>query len=397
MWVRKRFDIGWRDLAWALRACLAPPRYEDSVDRLHALWAGEAQTFVGFSVRSGFDALLEVLALPKGSEVVVSPITIHDMDRILRAHGLVPVPVDLDPDTLAPTPEALRAALTPKTRLALLTHLFGARMDVGPLVEVLRSRRLLILEDCAQAYAGPAYRGSGWCDVSFFSFGVIKSSTALGGALFTVRKPELLAQLRAKQAQWPVASRRTYLKKVVKYACLKALTGRPQVGLIVRAARRLGIDYDHLMNASTRGFPGPGFFEKIRVRPCAPLAGLLARRLETETHATLDRRTALGRRLTDLLRGRVAAPGADIAQHSYWLYIVNVPDPRAAQARLRAAGFDSTQGESLLVIGPPPDRAAHAPRNAQHLLDHILLLPIYPAMTEAGVEKMAQVLCAHEA
>ena len=52
------------------------------------------------SVRSGWDLLLHVLAWPAGSEVIVSAITHPDMIRILRAHGLVPVPVDVDLDTL---------------------------------------------------------------------------------------------------------------------------------------------------------------------------------------------------------------------------------------------------------------------------------------------------------
>ena len=55
------------------------------------------------SVRSAWDLLLHVLAWPAGSEVIVSAITHPDMITILRAHGLVPVPVDVDLDTLAPS------------------------------------------------------------------------------------------------------------------------------------------------------------------------------------------------------------------------------------------------------------------------------------------------------
>ncbi len=52
------------------------------------------------SVRSGFDLLLEALALPHGSEVLVSAIMHPGMVRDIVARGLIAVPVDLDPGTL---------------------------------------------------------------------------------------------------------------------------------------------------------------------------------------------------------------------------------------------------------------------------------------------------------
>jgi len=71
---------------------------------------------VCLSVRSGFDALLAALALPAGAEVLTSALTIRDMTRIIEAHGLVPVPVDLDMRRLAVRPEDLARAATPRTR-----------------------------------------------------------------------------------------------------------------------------------------------------------------------------------------------------------------------------------------------------------------------------------------
>jgi len=43
--------------------------------------------------------------------------------------------------------------------------------------------RFLLVEDCAQAFAGTQYYGYPQADVSLFSFGAIKSCTALGGAV----------------------------------------------------------------------------------------------------------------------------------------------------------------------------------------------------------------------
>src|SRR5438876_3258754 len=82
------------------------------------------------------------LALPAGSEVLVSAITIPDMVRIIEAHGLVPVPVDLDPDTLSVDQESLDRAVTPKTRAVLIAHLFGTRQPMEPILKVARQHGL---------------------------------------------------------------------------------------------------------------------------------------------------------------------------------------------------------------------------------------------------------------
>ncbi len=57
---------------------------------------------------------MKVLALPKGSEVLMTSINIPDMPRIVQEYGLVPVPVDIELATTAPTMDDVRAVTTPK-------------------------------------------------------------------------------------------------------------------------------------------------------------------------------------------------------------------------------------------------------------------------------------------
>lgn len=89
------------------------------------------------SVRTAFDLYLKALALPRGSLVVCSALTIPDMVKIFLEHGLVPLPVDLDPNTLAPDPGALesevekasddRAEGSGTVRAIYVAHVFGAQ------------------------------------------------------------------------------------------------------------------------------------------------------------------------------------------------------------------------------------------------------------------------------
>ena len=127
MWPRKRLDIGWVDVA-ALRASFVVrwSRRRAAANVL-AAWPADGQTLPTMSVRSGLHLILGQLDWPRGSEILMSGMTIPDMARIVRHHGFVPVPVDLDLNTAAPTLESLEKATTPPTRGLIFAHLFGTR------------------------------------------------------------------------------------------------------------------------------------------------------------------------------------------------------------------------------------------------------------------------------
>ena len=79
----------------------------------------------------------------------------------------------------------------------LVAHLFGGRADVTEIVAWAREHALLVVEDAAQAFTGPADLLDPRVDVALYSFGLIKTATAAGGALVGVRDPALLQRLRA--------------------------------------------------------------------------------------------------------------------------------------------------------------------------------------------------------
>ncbi|HEV3024851.1 MAG TPA: DegT/DnrJ/EryC1/StrS family aminotransferase, partial [Pirellulales bacterium] len=173
MWARKRIDVSWTDLAFGATRCLLPASRRLAAQRVETHWSAAGDAFASLSVRTAFDLLLAALELPRGSEVLVSAVTIRDMTRIIEEHGLVPVAVELDAATMAPDLDRLEQAVTPATRAILVAHLFGGRIDLGPLVELAAEHDLLVIEDCAQAYAGPEFTGNPAAVASMFSFGPI--------------------------------------------------------------------------------------------------------------------------------------------------------------------------------------------------------------------------------
>ncbi len=211
MFPRHRLDIGAADLWFGLRATVG----RTDPDRAEAELLGRAgiadRGLVCLSVRSAWDLLLGVLDWPPDSEVLVSAITHPGMVAILQAHGLRAVPVDLDLDTLAPSVAALEAARTERTRGLLVAHLFGGRVDLAPVRRVARRHGLLLVEDSAQAFTGLASLAPSGADVSLFSFGLIKTASAAGGAVMTVsrRRPAGPAARGAPPLAPSAAARRT--------------------------------------------------------------------------------------------------------------------------------------------------------------------------------------------
>jgi dTDP-4-amino-4,6-dideoxygalactose transaminase len=304
MWARKRIDILWSDLALGLLATALPVDRRRLAGRIEALWAPAGDGLACLSVRSGLDLLLSALELPPGSEILMTAVTIADMRRIVAAHGLTPVPVELDPGDMSATVDALERAASPLTRAIVVAHLFGGRVDLEPILSWAHARGVLVIEDCAQAFCGPTDRGHPESDVAMFSFGSIKTCTALGGALLRVRDRAVLERMRSLQSKWPSQQRTGFAAKIVKYAALKFLSGPWVFFWFVRGCRRLGYDYDALLNRWVRGFASANLLDRLRRQPSAPLLALLLHRLRTFDHARLASRSAKGELLARHLQKR---------------------------------------------------------------------------------------------
>ena len=390
VWSRKRLDIGWSDLMFGACRVFVPPERASVSRRVESLWPAVENTLACLSVRSGFDLLLGALDLPRGAEVLVSAITIPDMIRIIEHHGLVPVPVDIDPQRMTPAEAEWRQAITPATKLILVAHLFGGRTDMGPLLDLARRHNLLVIEDCAQAFADVQYEGDPQADASMFSFGTIKSSTALGGAILRVRDAELLAKMRTAQQAYPVQPRWPYLKRLAKYAMLKGLAARPISALFVHCCRAIGCDYDRMINAAARGFPGNDFFAQIRRQPSPPLLAVLERRLKRHDSHRSERHVAKGKALAASLQNAMSCPGAAVVPHTYWVFPVVVEQPAELLEHLTRAGFDATQGQSLCVVSPPADRVGQKATAAENLLAKVVFLPFYPELPPRESSRLAE-------
>jgi dTDP-4-amino-4,6-dideoxygalactose transaminase len=391
MWSRKRIDIAWSDLLFGVWQICFPPSRAQIAHRVERLWPDPEHTLICLSVRSGFDLLLATLALPCGSEVLVSAITIPDMIRIIEHHGLVPVPVDLDPQQMSPTDDAWQGAVTPATRAILVAYLFGGRANIEPLLELARQHNLFVIEDCAQAFAGMEYQGHPDVDASMFSFGMIKACTALGGAVLRIHNLKLLGRMRAIQKTYPIQSRWCYLKRLKQAIGFKTLACRPVCSLFVRICGAIGCNYDRLVNRAARGFSHDRLWLQIRQQPSMPLLAMLHRRLHNYNSLRGELHIAKGKALAALFQDVVDCPGTAVVPHTYWVFPVLVEEPARLIKHLISAGFDATQGHSLCVVQPPKNRREQRTFVAENILAKVVFLPFYPELPLPESERMAAI------
>jgi len=277
MWVRKRIDISWRDLGAGLLGCLPIARSVNDDEVLNAF--GVDNGLVCLSVRSAFDSILESQAWPEGSEIIFSGLTIGDMPRIAEEHGYIVKAVDIDLDSLAPSLDAIQAKTTSRTKAIVVAHLMGARCNLDAHIQYSKERGIYFIEDCAQAWTGPGWLGSANADVSLFSFGPIKTQTALGGAIAVLQNEEDVSVLSAHQASLPIQPTVDFFNRLLKYGLIKIASARFVSGMIVKVLRWRGKDQDAVFGALVKSFSAELFFKKIRRRPSAALKRLMWMRL----------------------------------------------------------------------------------------------------------------------
>lgn len=142
---------------------------------------------------SGTSALTVALAsvgVGAGDEVILPTFTFVASFESVIALGAVPILCDVD-DTLCLDPQAVRKAITSKTKVVMPVHMCGSMADLEPLKEICADHSLLLLEDACQAI-GATYQDimvGAYGDLGCFSFDFVKTITCgEGGAIITNNK-----------------------------------------------------------------------------------------------------------------------------------------------------------------------------------------------------------------
>ena len=132
---------------------------------------------------------IAALSLPKGSEVLVSPITDPGTLSAIILNGLTPKLMDSSPGQYCSGPEEFASRITPKVKAAIVVHSFGRPAPIDEIVRIAKINGIKIIEDCSQAH-GASLNGQQvgtFGDIAAFSTMYRKAhiTGASGGVVFS--------------------------------------------------------------------------------------------------------------------------------------------------------------------------------------------------------------------
>ena len=146
---------------------------------------------------NGTDALqiaMMGLGLKPGDEVITADFTFAATVEVIALLGLTPVLVDVDPDKFNIDIEAIKKAITPKTKAIVPVHLFGQCAKMDAIMELAETHNLFVIEDNAQAI-GATYTSENGSKAKAGTIGHVASTSFFpsknlgcygdGGAIFT--------------------------------------------------------------------------------------------------------------------------------------------------------------------------------------------------------------------
>lgn len=387
-----QLDVSFADLHACFGAFFHTIDRQQCLNDIKSFWHTDKEILVTLSVRTSLDLLLQSLNLPPESEVLMSAINIREMAQIIRSHGLIPVPVDISIDTVAPNLEILEQLVSPRSKVLLIAHLFGIIIPLQPYADFCKKHHILLVEDCAQAFAGKQYYGYPQADISLFSFGAIKSCTALGGAVALIKDKQLAQKIESIEQEYPQKSEFWYLKRLFRFYCLKLLSLPSIYYQIINLMRLLNLDVESTIKKATLGFPTGDLLAKIRYRNPKHLLWFLNYRL---SHCDdFQERIQRGKDFLKMLPDNLTIPGNKAEYNSFWVMPILINSPDAMATKLRGEGFDSARGNrSLFAIDAKPNTANHLlPIQSQYSMAHILCVPFSRLLTAQESEYLAQLI-----
>ena len=151
---------------------------------------GTAYAQLTSSGTAALTTAMAALGVGAGDEVIMPAFTFVASFEAVLSMGAVPVLVDID-ESLTLAPDAVKAAITSKTKCVMPVHMCGSMADLDALKAICAEHKLILLEDACQSIGG-TYKGKllGTIgDAGTFSFDFVKAITCgEGGVVMTKNK-----------------------------------------------------------------------------------------------------------------------------------------------------------------------------------------------------------------
>jgi len=336
------------------------------------------QDFIGSSVEaiavnsatSGLHLALEALGVGEGDEVIIPSLTFTATAEVVRYLGADIRVVDINSDTLNIDIEAIRAAITSKTKVIMPVHYAGLSCNMDEILLLAKEFGLKVVEDAAHAlpttYKGDMI-GSLESDITVFSFYANKTMTTGEGGMVVTRNSDLAKRMKIMR-----------LHGIDRDAFDRFQSKKPAWYYEVIAP---GFKYNMTDIAAAMG-----------IHQLKKLPGFL------------DRRKYLAKRYYDSLASLpliLPADDADSGSHSWHLFVIRLKDNSPVN-RDELIQILSDQGIGTSVHYVPLHRQPYWRDKYQLAVDMfpvtdrayqaMLSIPLYTAMTDEQQDRVIQVL-----
>jgi perosamine synthetase len=280
-----------------------------------------------------------------GDEVVTTPFTFIASANAVVFSGAKPVFADIDERSYNLDVQLIEQAITPRTKAILPVHIFGNPCLMDAIMGIAARRGLAVIEDACQAHGATVLgRKVGSFGTGCFSFYPTKNMTTAEGGIITTDDGELADRARLLRSH---GQRQRYYHESVGYnfrmTDIQAAIGLVQLGKL-----------DHFVQA----------------------------------------RRANAAYLSSRLRGVLTPLEAPHCEHAYHQYTIRVEEGRDRLAQhLRA------QGVATGVYYPLPVHKQVAYQKlgytdflpvAERACQHVLSLPVHPALTRAELDQIVE-------
>jgi dTDP-4-amino-4,6-dideoxygalactose transaminase len=297
---------------------------------------------------NGTDALaiiLRALGIGPGDEVITSPLSAAYTALAIVMAGAEPVFADIDDERLTLDPGKAERAITPRTAALLPVHLYGQPADMTALAALATKHGLALVEDCCQAHLATCEGKpvGTFGAAGAFSFYPTKNLGALGdgGAIVT-----------------------------------------GDAGLAARTKRiRNGGQTDRYHHTELG----------VNSRLDEMQAAILRARLPWLGRRTSQRRMLAARYRQGLAGAQVRVPQEMDPGHVYHLFPVRTARRSSLQAHLRSAGIETLVHYPVAIPRQPAFASTVSAGwpAAEAAADHLLSLPLHPALSIADVDSVA--------
>jgi perosamine synthetase len=329
----------------------------------HRLGVGHASAVS--SGTAGLHLALRAAGVEAGDEVITTPLSFVASANTIVYEGARPVFCDIDRRTLNLDPDAVAAAVGPRTRGLLPVHIFGYPADLPAFESLGREHGLFVVEDACEALGahhadGPAVGARG--NLAVFGFYPNKQLTTGEGGIVVCPDGAVKARIdsernqgRALDMSWLDHDRLGYNYRLSELACALGLAQLERLDELLAARRSLAAAYGERLSAPDRSVALDGL-----ELPCPDAGG--------------DRR-------------------------SPFAYVVQVPadaDRDAAIAALRARGIDSKPYlPAIHLMSFYRERFGHREGElpvCEDVARRSLALPFFPGLIHAEIDRVCSAL-----